>query len=77
MTDVTVKELAETVGAPVDRLLKQMRDAGLPHRRDNDAVSEEQKQELLSFLKRSHGQAEGAPRKITLTRKSVSTLNKT
>ena len=74
MADVTVRELAETVGAPVDRLLKQMRDAGLPHRRDNDAVSEEQKQELLSFLKRSHGQAEGAPRKITLTRKSVGTL---
>jgi translation initiation factor IF-2 len=74
MADVTVKELAATVGAPVERLLKQMRDAGLPHEKDNDAVSEEQKQELLTFLKRSHGGAEGAPKKITLTRKSVSTL---
>jgi translation initiation factor IF-2 len=74
MTDVTVRELAETVGAPVDRLLKQMQDAGLPHTRDRDAVSEEEKQELLAYLKRSHGEAEGAPRKITLTRKSVSTL---
>ena len=27
MADVTVRELAETVGAPVDRLLKQMHDA--------------------------------------------------
>jgi translation initiation factor IF-2 len=74
MADVTVKELAETVGAPVDRLLKQMHDAGLPHQNDDDAVSEEQKQDLLAYLKRSHGEAEGAPRKITLTRKSVSTL---
>jgi len=74
MADVTVKELAETVGAPVDRLLKQMQDAGLPHTGDRDAVSEEEKQELLAYLKRSHGEAEGAPRKITLTRKSVSTL---
>jgi translation initiation factor IF-2 len=74
MADVTVKELAETVGAPVDRLLKQMHDAGLPHQNDDDAVSEEQKHELLAYLKRSHGEAEGAPRKITLTRKSVSTL---
>ena len=40
MADVTVKELAETVGAPVDRLLKQMHDAGLPHQADDDAVSE-------------------------------------
>ena len=37
-------------------------------------MSEEEKQELLAYLKRSHGEAEGAPRKITLTRKSVSTL---
>ena len=74
MADVTVNELAETVGAPVDRLLKQMRDAGLAHTGGADAVSEDEKQELLAYLKRSHGEAEGAPRKITLTRKSVSTL---
>ncbi len=74
MVDVTVRELAETVGAPVDRLLKQMQDAGLPHKADKDAVSEDEKQELLAYLKRSHGQTEGVPRKITLTRKSVSTL---
>ena len=74
MADVTVRELAETVGAPVDRLLKQMQDAGLPHKADKDAVSDEERQELLAYLKRSHGEAEGAPRKITLTRKSVSTL---
>ncbi len=75
MSDVTVKQLADTVSTPVDRLLKQMQDAGLPHSSDEEAVSEEQKQALLAFLKRSHGeQSESGPRKITLKRKSVGTL---
>ena len=30
MAEVTVKQLAAVVGAPVERLLKQMQDAGLP-----------------------------------------------
>jgi len=34
MSEVTVKQLADTVGTPVDRLLKQMQEAGLPHTRD-------------------------------------------
>ena len=46
----------------------------IAHTGDTDAVSEDEKQELLAYLKRSHGEAEGGPRKITLTRKSVSTL---
>ena len=31
MTQVTVKELAQVVDTPVERLLQQMREAGLPH----------------------------------------------
>ena len=31
MAEVTVKELAETVGIPVDRLLVQLSESGLPH----------------------------------------------
>ncbi len=74
MSDVTVKHLAETVGAPVDRLLAQMHEAGLPHQNGDDAVSEDQKQALLTHLKKSHGTAETGPKKITLKRKSVGTL---
>ena len=73
MAQVTVEQLAETVGASVDRLLSQMKDAGLPHAAADEAVSEEDKQTLLAHLKQSHGEREGAPRKITLKRKSVST----
>ncbi|MEL0136348.1 MAG: translation initiation factor IF-2 associated domain-containing protein, partial [Halieaceae bacterium] len=76
MAQVTVAQLAETVGASVDRLLSQMKDAGLPHASAEEGVSEEDKQTLLAHLKQSHGErAEGgAPKKITLKRKSVSTL---
>jgi translation initiation factor IF-2 len=74
MSDVTVQQLAESVGAPVDRLLKQMQEAGLPHESPDAAVSEEQKQRLLDYLKRSHGSDDAGPKKITLKRKTVGTL---
>ena len=74
MAQVTVEQLAETVGASVDRLLSQMKDAGLPHASADEPVSEEDKQTLLTHLKKSHGEKASAPKKITLKRKSVSTL---
>jgi len=74
MAEVTVAKLAEIVGAPVDRLLKQMEEAGLKHSSADDAVSNEEKQTLLEFLKRSHGESNGAPKKITLNRKVTTQL---
>ena len=70
----TVEQLAETVGASVERLLSQMKEAGLSHSAAEEEVSEEDKQTLLAALKRSHGEGEAAPRKITLKRKQLSTL---
>ncbi len=74
MAEVTVKQLAESVGTPVDRLLKQMSDAGLPHKAENDSVSDDQKQTLLTYLKTSHGENSGSPKKITLKRKVTTQL---
>lgn len=74
MAQVTVQQLAEVVGASVDRLLTQMKEAGLPHGAAEEAVSDEDKQTLLAFLKRSHGESEAAPKRITLKRKTLSTL---
>ena len=74
MSEVTVKELAESVGTPVDKLLTQMSAAGLPHSSESDSVSDEQKQTLLSYLKSSHGESAEAPKKITLKRKVTTTL---
>lgn len=74
MADVTVQQLAEQVGTPVERLLKQMQEAGLPHSKADEAVTDQDKQALLAFLKTAHGEKAGAPRKITLKRKTVGTL---
>jgi len=77
MPEVTVKQLAEVVGTPVDRLLVQLGEAGLPHRDENARVNDEEKAQLLSYLRRLHGASEsdsGSPRKISLKRKSVSEL---
>ena len=74
MAEVTVEQLATTVGTGPDKLLSQMKDAGLPHKKADEVVSDDDKRTLLAHLKRSHGSAEEAPRKITLKRKSLSTL---
>ncbi|HET8801620.1 MAG TPA: translation initiation factor IF-2 [Marinobacter sp.] len=74
MAEVTVKQLAEDVGAPVDRLLRQIVEAGLKARSENDAVSSDEKQQLLAYLRKTHGEADSEPRKITLKRKTTTTL---
>ena len=74
MAEVTVKELAEVTGTPVERLLQQMQEAGLPHKAAEQTVSDDEKQRLLAHLKNAHGEGGGEPRKITLKRKTVSKL---
>ncbi|HTO17981.1 MAG TPA: translation initiation factor IF-2 [Pseudomonas sp.] len=73
MTQVTVKELANVVDTPVERLLQQMREAGLPHTSAEQVVTDNEKQTLLNHLKGEDAKGEG-PRKITLQRKTTSTL---
>ncbi|MBB4821775.1 translation initiation factor IF-2 [Pseudomonas alcaligenes] len=74
MTQVTVKELAQVVDTPVERLLLQMREAGLPHTSAEQVVTDNEKQALLAHLKGSHGERLEEPRKITLQRKTTTTL---
>ena len=74
MAEVTVNELAKIVGASVDRILMQMKEAGLAHDSADATVSDEEKQVLLSYLKSLHGEKSGEPKKIVLRRKTVSTL---
>ncbi|WP_299183645.1 translation initiation factor IF-2 [uncultured Neptuniibacter sp.] len=76
MAEVTVKQLAEMVGVSVERLLEQMQEAGISGKNETAEVSENERQSLLSHLKRSHGEdsADAEPKKITLKRKTTSTL---
>jgi len=77
MADVTVSQFAEVLKVPVERLLLQLDQAGITVSGADDTISDEAKMELLTHLRRSHGNAESttaAPRKITLKRKSQSEL---
>ncbi|WP_313307060.1 translation initiation factor IF-2 [Stutzerimonas balearica] len=74
MTQVTVKELAQVVDTPVERLLQQMREAGLSHTSAEQVVTDNEKQALLAHLKSSHGAKVDEPRKITLQRKTTTKL---
>ena len=77
MADVTVAQFAEVLKVPVDRLLTQLAEAGIKATSASDVISDDSKMTLLTHLRKSHGHAEGAsnaPRKITLKRKTTSTL---
>ena len=76
MANATISELAKVVGVAVEKLLSQVKEAGLPHTEAGDVISNEDKNTLLQFLRSSHGEREEvvAPRKITLNRKTVGTL---
>ena len=74
MAEESVGQLAETIGTPVERLLLQIGEAGLPQRVSDDVILEDEKETLLAFLKKSHGEDEVAPKKITLKRRTLSTL---
>jgi translation initiation factor IF-2 len=77
MADVTVSELANMVGVPEDRLLEQIEEAGLPQKKADDTITNDERSTLLLSLKSKHGEdtSGGAtPRRITLKRKTVETL---
>lgn len=76
MADATVSELAKVVGVTEEKLLSQIKEAGLPHTKPDDLISNEDKNTLLVFLRSSHGgdASSTAPKKITLKRKTLGTL---
>lgn len=77
MSEVTVGSLAKIVGLPVDKLLKQLADAGMEFSGPDQAVSSTEKIKLLGFLRRSHGKTDkpaeeaAAPKKITINRRKT------
>ena len=83
MSEVTVSQLASDVGIPVDRLLKQLSDAGISKQSAEESITEQEKIDLLNHLRRSHGKADAGAgsgsastgaRKIALKRKTTTEL---
>jgi translation initiation factor IF-2 len=81
MSDVTIKQLAQVLGMPVDKLLGQLGEAGMKFSDQEQLISSTEKVKLLGFLRRTHGKNEAAaevddtaPRQITLRRRTVGEL---
>ena len=79
MAEVTVAQFADVLKVPVEKLITQLDEAGIKVKGSEDTISEDAKLELLTHLRRSHGQDEStagdaAPRRITLRRKSQTEL---
>ena len=78
MSKITVKDLADTVKTPVEKLMEQLSAAGIKVKGPEDAITDEQKKTLLAYLQKSHGGSESTgPKKITLNRTQKSTLSVT
>ncbi|KAB8306770.1 translation initiation factor IF-2 [Erwinia endophytica] len=71
MTDVTIKSLAAEIQTPVERLVQQFADAGI-RKSATDSVTQQEKETLLTHLNRDQNGGSG---KLTLQRKTRSTLN--
>lgn len=65
MSEVTVKQLADMVGIPVERLLARLEEVGFAFKDPEQVVSGEEREKLLELI---------SPKTITLKRKTVSQL---
>ena len=75
MAEVPIEKLAADIGTTVDRLVQQFKDAGLT-KTASDNVTEEEKRQLLDYLSKQHGgSGSEAPKRMTLQRKTTSTLS--
>ncbi|MBK5914744.1 translation initiation factor IF-2 [Rhodocyclus purpureus] len=73
MAQSTVAQFADDLKMPAGSLLEQLRRAGVVKAKPEDVLSELDKNRLLEYLRRSHGEAQ-AKTKITLTRKETSEI---
>ncbi|MEN8170688.1 MAG: translation initiation factor IF-2 [Pseudomonadota bacterium] len=80
MSEVTVKQFAEAIGVPVERLVDQLKDAGVSATAADSSVSDDDKVKLLDYLRHKHGsekvepEADAGPKKVTLKRRTTSEL---
>ncbi|NKC13542.1 MAG: translation initiation factor IF-2 [Gammaproteobacteria bacterium] len=76
MMQVTVRQLANSVGTPVERLLDQLSEAGLPHREADEHINDEDKAQLLEHLRTRRGTSAKpkVEKRLSVKRKQVSEI---
>jgi len=61
MTDITVKDFSKTIGLPVARLIDQLELAGIEKKKENDLISDEEKMQLLDYVRNSQNSPSPKP----------------
>jgi translation initiation factor IF-2 len=74
LSETTVKQLATLVGIPAEQLLSQMVGAGIDKSSPDDVVTDDEKQRLLAHIRSGQTKVSAEPAKVTLRRKSTSTI---
>lgn len=75
MAQMSVEQFADELGLLPAVLLEQLQAAGVDKSLSEDSLTEKDKAQLLSYLRKSHGAAESKG-KVTLTRKKTSEIKK-
>ncbi|GAO36396.1 translation initiation factor IF-2 [Sulfuricella sp. T08] len=75
MGQMNVAQFAGELGLPATLLLEQLRAAGVNKAASEDLLTEQDKTQLLDYLRRAHG-AKELKNKITLTRKETTEIKK-
>ena len=78
MSDKTVRQLAEVVKIPLERLLEQLKEAGLSASAPDDVINDDEKMKLLAHLRKRHGKGEGeregTPTRVVLERRKLTEI---
>jgi translation initiation factor IF-2 len=74
MASTNVSNFAAELKVPAEVLLEQLRAAGVEKRSAEDLLSESDKAQLLTALRRAHGADEAPKKKITVVRKQTSEI---
>lgn len=66
MSTITIKAFAEQIGIEPERLVKQLKDAGIPDKTLDDSLRDEEKRALLDHLRGGASSAPAAPANLSL-----------
>ncbi|MBK8741608.1 MAG: translation initiation factor IF-2 [Betaproteobacteria bacterium] len=73
MAQLTVEQFAVELKMPSEALLEQLKAAGVAAKNESESLSEQDKAQLLDYLRRQHGAAE-TKKKITIVRKQTTEI---
>ena len=71
MTDITVKDFSKIIGLPVARLIDQLELAGIEKKKENDLISDEEKMQLLDYVRNSQNSPAPKPEEENISSNEV------